>query len=135
MVCAVATLGTLLLGPLSSQSAPPTRAEQVRSVAATLRCPVCLNLSVADSTSGVARQMRRTIAQELSAGMTPDQIRSRFVGSYGRWILIEPPRRGLDLTIWLVPALIVAAGLVWTVLAVRRWSRGAAEAGGAEELA
>ena len=68
--------------------------------------------------------MRAEIADELRAGRTPDQIRSEFVASYGEWILLSPPQRGLDLLPWLAPAFLGFAGLVVTGLAIRGWTSG-----------
>src|SRR5207244_2321694 len=67
-----------------------TMSERVRAIASTLRCPVCQDLSVADSPSGLATSIRAQIAQKLRAGETPSQIRQGYVGAYGQWILLSP---------------------------------------------
>jgi len=105
-------------------SGPPSFQDRVQRVAAGLRCPVCQNLSVADSPSQLAQQMRSEIAARLRAGQTPEQVRQFFVGRYGDWILLSPPSHGLGLVPWLAPAaaLVLGAFLVAVVLARRRSS-------------
>lgn len=94
--------------------------ERTQAVAATLKCPVCHDLSVADSPAPVAQEMRAQIRTELQAGESPDQIRSRFVRAYGDWILLTPPPRGFDLSLWLAPLLVALLALAMAALALRR---------------
>jgi cytochrome c-type biogenesis protein CcmH len=94
---------------------------RVQEIAAGLRCPVCQNLSVADSPSRLAGEMRDEIEARVRAGASEDDIRTYFVERYGAWVLLEPPRQGLNLVPFLVPIAAVAAGVgIWFSLVRRR---------------
>lgn len=75
--------------------------QKAREIAATLRCPVCQNLSVADSPSPLATQMRAIIQQKVQAGESRDAITRYFVERYGEEILLQPPFAGFSLLVWL----------------------------------
>jgi cytochrome c-type biogenesis protein CcmH len=89
---------------------------------------VCQSLSVADSPSETANQMRGIIRERLAAGDSPEQVKAYFVEKYGLWILLAPPREGFNLLVWVVPFAGLAAGLVLVILLMRRWTRRAAGA-------
>jgi len=95
----------------------------VNVVASQLRCVVCQSLSVADSPSEMAAQMRHLVRERLAAGETPDQVVRYFVEKYGDWILLAPPRRGFTLLVWLLPPVAVLLGLAVAVRRVRAWTR------------
>jgi cytochrome c-type biogenesis protein CcmH len=118
VLAAAAALGAVALrGP-----APPRgQADQAHEIAASLRCPVCNDLSVADSPAPLAKQMRETIDRDLRAGKSADQIRAEFVAAYGESILLAPPGRGIGLVAWLAPAVLLAAGLTVALATLRRW--------------
>lgn len=97
--------------------------EQVQQLAAELRCPVCQGLSVADSPSGMANQMRDLIRERLKAGESPEAVKAYFVERYGEWILLAPKREGFNLLIWVLPFLGLGGGAVALVVVLRRWKR------------
>jgi cytochrome c-type biogenesis protein CcmH len=99
------------------------RAQRVQQIAAGLHCPVCKDLSVADSPAPLAQQMRQEIAQKLTAGESANQIRAGFVAAYGDSVLMSPPRQGLAGAAYYLPLLVLAAGLTAAVTLLRRWQR------------
>ena len=102
-----------------------TLEERVSRVASSLRCPECQNLSVDDSPSGLAAEMRREIARRLRSGASEEQVRDFFVERYGQWILLSPKASGLGIVVWLTPVLAVLAGglVVGMILRRRRLRR------------
>src|SRR6266542_3452991 len=120
----LAFAGPLALSPAALGTATtPVTEDAVREIATELRCVVCQSLSVADSPSETAHQMREIIRERLAAGERPDQVKAYFVDKYGLWILLAPPRQGFSLLVWVVPFAGLLGGLVLVALVVRRWSR------------
>lgn len=119
MASTAAFLGFMAAGPAGSSNLD----EETRAIGSSLKCPVCHDLSVADSPAPVAAEMRAQIRSKLQAGESPDQIRQDFVASYGPSILLTPPARGFDLSLWVAPALLALGALVLLLLSLRRWTR------------
>lgn len=111
----------LAVAALRGPDRPATLDARVEAVASTLRCPVCQNLSVADSPSGLAGEMRRTIEERLRAGDGPAEIRADFARAYGPWILQAPPKEGINLVAWLATPAALLGGAAALALALRRW--------------
>ncbi|MFQ5541758.1 MAG: cytochrome c-type biogenesis protein CcmH, partial [Candidatus Binatia bacterium] len=121
MVRCTLLLLTLLFLPIGLQAQPVDLQEQVRRIAAELRCPVCQNLSVADSPSEMAQQMRALILQQLKEGKSPQQVVDYFTSKYGEWILLSPTTEGFSLLVWILPFVALAVGILLAVLVARRW--------------
>lgn len=99
--------------------------DRARAIEAQLRCPTCQGLSIADSPSTSATQMRALVREQLLAGASDEEAREFFVARYGRWILLDPPVSGTDLILWFAPAVILAGG---AALVTRRARAGRAPA-------
>ncbi|HYE89603.1 MAG TPA: cytochrome c-type biogenesis protein [Terriglobales bacterium] len=121
---AVLALLAAASAPASAQP-PATNVDDARlyDIGSELRCVVCQNLSVADSPSEMAQQMRGIIRERLAAGDTPEQVVQYFVDKYGEWILLKPRKRGFNWLVWLAPYVAVTVGLVLFAIAIRRLTR------------
>jgi cytochrome c-type biogenesis protein CcmH len=102
---------------------PPDLEEQTRAIAAELRCPVCQNLSVADSPSEMAQQMRALVQEQLKEGKSSEEVKNFFVSKYGDWVLLAPPARGFSLLLWVLPGVVPVLGVIFVVLWMRRWTK------------
>jgi cytochrome c-type biogenesis protein CcmH len=89
-----------------------TADERIDQITTELRCPVCQGLSVKDSTSDTARQIRELVAQRVREGKTNAEIQAEFRDAYGDWILLSPPVASWSGLVWLVPVVALAAGLI-----------------------
>jgi len=90
--------------------------QRTNEVAALLRCPVCQGLSVADSPSLMARDMKQSVRDMLARGYTQEQILAFFERSYGQFVLLKPKFQGVAALVWLLPiaALIFGAVVVFS---------------------
>lgn len=105
--------------PSASDSALDARTS---AVASELRCPVCQGVSIQDSPSELAQQMRGLVKEQLAAGKSPDDVRAYFVSKYGEWILLEPKASGFNLLVYALPVVLVLGGLGVIAVVVRRWT-------------
>lgn len=103
----------------------PTPELQARYDALTheLRCMQCQNQSLADSPVGLASDLRREVREMLIAGRSDQQIRDHMVARYGTFILFRPPFTRETGWIWIAPFVLLAIGLIVTVVIVRQRSR------------
>jgi cytochrome c-type biogenesis protein CcmH len=108
---AVALIAVLAAVGWSARPQAETQAERVDRITSELRCVVCQGLSVRDSPSESARQMRDIVAQRVAEGRTDDQIRDEFRASYGDWVVLSPPLASWTGLVWLVPIVALLAGL------------------------
>ena len=109
--------------PVFSAQSPEDLDERTRALSSELRCVVCQNLSVADSPSEMAQQMRAIVREQLQAGKSPDEIKSYFVSKYGEWVLLAPETKGFSLLVWVLPFVALFAGLIIGVWVIRRWTK------------
>jgi cytochrome c-type biogenesis protein CcmH len=83
---------------------------------------VCQNLSVADSPSDLAKEMRNLVRELVQQGKTREEIDAYFVSRYGEFVLLSPPKRGFNLLVWGLPFLAIAVGGGVVYLVARRWT-------------
>lgn len=102
-----------------------TPSERADALARELRCPDCQGLSVADSPTRSAQEIRRQIDGMVADGATAEEVRAHFVARYGEWILLAPR----SVLYWLAPLAVLLAGiLALAMLLVRRRRTGVARA-------
>ena len=110
--------------PAAQPSAEEARLEARTSrVASELRCPVCQGLSIEDSPSDMARDMRGIVKEQLAEGKTPEEVKEYFVRGYGEWILLAPRAEGFNLAVYILPVIALVAGGALIVVLTKRWTR------------
>ncbi|HEX5006344.1 MAG TPA: cytochrome c-type biogenesis protein [Hyphomonadaceae bacterium] len=107
-------LALLMAFQLAATEAPlPDAGQEARAqhLMREIRCVVCENEPVSQSTADIAVDMRRKIREQVVAGKSDGDIRSYFTERYGGYVSFRPPAEGLGLLLWIFPfALLMAAG-------------------------
>jgi cytochrome c-type biogenesis protein CcmH len=128
----------------SSQDAPaPTpeqaeallRSDRFRHLAAELRCLVCQNQTLADSSAELAIDLRNEVLRQMAAGRDDAQIKERLVDRYGEFVLYRPAFSGRNAALWAGPAVLMTIGFVAIWRMSRRRASTASPAAPADEAA
>jgi cytochrome c-type biogenesis protein CcmH len=88
------------------------RAEELRFQELTrqLRCLVCQNESLADSSADLARDLRQEVFEQMQTGKSDAEIKDYLTARYGDFVLYKPPLRGGTLLLWFGPPLLLLIG-------------------------
>jgi cytochrome c-type biogenesis protein CcmH len=71
-----------------------------------------------------ALPLRREIREQMALGLDKTTILAHFADKYGEKILSSPTTTGFNLTAWITPFAVVAAGFAVVMLTLLRWRRG-----------
>ena len=127
-LCAFLALATVPLQAMAQANADPAplqftdTAEERRfhDLVAELRCVMCQNQSLADSDAQIAHDLRREVLELMQSGRSDDEIKDFLVARYGEFVLYRPELKSNTWLLWFGPVLVLLAGGVAVVLAVRR---------------
>ncbi|MCF6443603.1 cytochrome c-type biogenesis protein [Nereida sp. MMG025] len=107
----------------------PVLEDRARELSKGLRCPVCRNESIDESSAEVARDLRLVLRERLVAGDTDAQAIAFLVERYGEYVLLNPPVKGSTWLLWLAgPIMLLLAGGVAATYLRGRSDEGRAEA-------
>ncbi|MDA8296324.1 MAG: cytochrome c-type biogenesis protein CcmH [Actinomycetota bacterium] len=118
-VLAVVAIAFLAVG--SIHPVAPSRQARIAALESEIKCPSCVDLTIAQSDAAAAIDLRAEVTHMVDAGATDAEIKARVVAQYGTTALEVPPSRGIDALIFLVPA--IAVVLVGGVLLAFLWRR------------
>ncbi|HSM24423.1 MAG TPA: cytochrome c-type biogenesis protein CcmH [Anaerolineaceae bacterium] len=93
------------------QSGTPSD-DEINAIAKELYCPVCENIPLDVCPTQACAQWRALIREKLIDGWTKEEIKQYFVDQYGDRVLAQPPARGLNWLIYILPPLIFVGGIV-----------------------
>jgi cytochrome c-type biogenesis protein CcmH len=116
-IAAAIVLALALAAPALASDRHPSLAE----LETELICPTC-HTTLDQSSAPIADRMRAFIRARIVAGDTGSEIKAKLVAQFGPAVLASPPKKGLDLLVWVLPLVGLVAGALVLGLLARRWS-------------
>lgn len=113
-------IAALAFGPVLSGADVEREA---RAIEAMIIAPCCFSQQVSVHQSPAADEVRKDVRARLAAGETRQQILDAYVAQYGKRILAEPPAKGFDLALYVLPPLLLILSAALVVMVLRRFSR------------
>lgn len=98
----------------------PEEIERLQRVASELRCLVCQNQSIAESTAGLAVDLKQQALEQIQAGKSDEAIRSYMVERYGEFILYKPAFSASNAVLWGGPFVLLVLVFVMVVKSLLR---------------
>ncbi len=111
--------GAVRVAHAQSPTPAPVTEDQVNAVAGQLYCPVCENVPLDVCGTQACAQWRSLIREKLAQGQTEQQIKDYFVNYYGDRVLAEPPRRGLNWLVYVLPPVFILGGVLILIRVLR----------------
>jgi cytochrome c-type biogenesis protein CcmH len=93
----------------------PALERRAEAIGSQLRCLVCQNESIEDSSADLARDLRAIVRQHVEAGDTNQQVIDWMVARYGDFVRLRPPFNAMTALLWGSPvlALVVGGAAAW----------------------
>ncbi len=130
----LAAVSSLLIISYQRSSKPLTADQRTQAISERIACPVCDGESVAESRAPAAQDIRDQVAKYVAAGqLSDDQIVTRIDDASEKDLRLTPRGSGIDLLVWFLPALALAAGVAGLVMAFLKWRRPVLDHGPSDE--
>lgn len=98
----------------------PTEERRFRALISELRCTVCQNESLVESTAPLARDKRMLVLRFLQEGYSDAEIRQFMVDRYGYFVLYRPPLTSHTLLLWIGPILLMLGGIIAALIIINK---------------
>jgi cytochrome c-type biogenesis protein CcmH len=104
----------------SERLADPALEARARALGQELRCLVCQNQSIDDSSADLAHDLRVLVRERLVAGDSDQQVLAYLTSRYGDYVLLRPPLKPTTWLLWFGPPALLAAGALALLVGWRR---------------
>jgi cytochrome c-type biogenesis protein CcmH len=98
----------------------PALEARARALSRELRCLVCQNESIDDSSADLAHDLRVLVRDRIKKGDTDQQTLAYIVARYGEFVLLKPRFDLRNAALWGTPVVLLLAGGLFMLLGARR---------------
>ena len=84
---------------------------RARNISKNIRCMICQNQSIDDSSAPLAKDLRILIRDKIIAGNSDKEIYKFLTDRYGDFILLKPPLKLVTLALWFLPFIFLILGI------------------------
>lgn len=96
---------------------------RARSISKNIRCMVCQNQSIDESSAPLAKDLRILIRNKVVEGYSDGEIYKYLSSRYGDFILLNPPLKLITLGLWCLPLLFIFFGIYIIYLHNKRFKK------------
>jgi cytochrome c-type biogenesis protein CcmH len=89
----------------------PKKELRARNISKNVRCLVCQNQSIDESSAPLAKDLRILIRRKIENGNSDEEIYSFLTERYGDFILLNPPFKISTLFLWILPFVFLVVGI------------------------
>ena len=90
----------------------PKQEIRARDISKNIRCLVCQNQSIDDSSAPLAKDLRAIIRIKVQENDTDEEIYKFLTDRYGDFILLKPPFKTSTYALWFLPFLFFLIGII-----------------------
>ena len=101
----------------------PEYQKRYHAILEELRCLVCQNQTLADSSSELATDLRVEVKNMLENGRADQEILDFMSARYGDFVLYNPPVKSHTLFLWLGPFVFLLIGVIAALVIVSKRSK------------
>ena len=90
----------------------PKQELRARDISKNVRCLVCQNQSIDDSSAPLAKDLRIIIRNKIVEGSTDEEVYEFLTDRYGDFILLNPPFKANTIILWILPFVFLILGII-----------------------
>ena len=90
----------------------PKQELRARNISKNVRCLVCQNQSIDDSSAPLAKDLRIIIRNKIVEGSKDEEVYEYLTDRYGDFILLNPSFKANTILLWILPFVFLTLGII-----------------------